>query len=95
MLVVSLTRIVVKYHNRRMLLTVDTNALFAALFDAYDGDVTVEFVPMNEMERHESTEEVKGLRLVRERFQVFEGSGVSVMKRRPDIEQAAITKGVK
>ncbi len=91
----SLAHIVVKYHNRRMLLTVDANALFAALFDAYGDEVAVEFKPMNEMERRESTDETKGLRLVRDRFRVFEVSDSDVITRRPDIEQTAVSRGVK
>jgi hypothetical protein len=92
---VSPTHMVVKYHNRRMLLTVDTNALFVALFDAYGDDVAVEFVPMNQMERQESTEEVKGIRLVRDRIRVFEVSDSDGIRRRPDIEQTAVSRGVK
>ncbi len=66
------TRIVVKYHIKRMLLTVDLNNLFGTLFDAYGDDVTVGFVAMNEREWRESMDESGEIPMVRDRFQVFE-----------------------
>jgi hypothetical protein len=88
-------RLVVKYHNRRMLLTVDINALFTSLFRVYDDEIRVEFVPMNETEQNETTDAVVGMRVVRDRFQMFEVSEGGEMRRRADIEQAAIASGAK
>lgn len=89
------SRIVVKYHNRRMLLTVDLNALFDTLFDAYDDGVIVEFAEMDEREKAESTEAVEGLRAVRERFHILETGLPTGVRRRKDLEQAAVAVGRK
>jgi hypothetical protein len=78
-----------------MLLTVDINALFSSLFESYGDDIAVDFMPMDEIERLESTEVSQGLHLVRDRFQIFEVSHSDVLKRRPDIEQFAISRGAK
>jgi hypothetical protein len=89
--------VVVKYHNRRMLLTVDLETLFTTLFDAFGEDVSVRFVPMNESERRESSEIVDfEIIAVRERFQIFEASpGEHGMRRRQDLEQTATGRGQK
>jgi hypothetical protein len=88
-------RIVVKYHNRRMLLTVDLNALFDTLFDAYVDDLIVEFVEMNDQEKAASTDEVEGLRAVRERFHLLETGLPTGVRRRKDLEKAAVAVGRK
>lgn len=89
------TRIVVKYHNPRMLLTVELNALFATLFKAYGDGVSVEFAEMDERGKAESTEAVDGLRAVRERFQIFETGLPAGTRRRKDLEEATVAVGIK
>jgi hypothetical protein len=89
------SRIVVKYHNRRMLLTVDLNALLGTLFDAYGDGVTVEFAEMSERERAESIDQVEGVRAVRDRFRIFEAGPPSGVRRWEDLEQAAVADGRK
>jgi hypothetical protein len=87
--------VLVKYYDRRMLLTVDISALLSTLFDAYGDDVIIEFMAMDETERRESTDESEAVPIVRDRFQVFEMQKAAEARRRPDIEQAAIAAGVK
>jgi hypothetical protein len=89
------SRIVVKYHNRRMLLTVDLNALLDTLFDAYGDGVIVEFAEMNEREKAESIDAVEGLRAVRDRFRIYDVGSPSGARRREDLEQAAVAGGRK
>lgn len=90
------SRIVVKYHNRRMLLTVDLNVLLDTLFDAYGDGVIVEFAGMDEREKAESSDAVEGLRAVRDRFRIYEaGPPPFGARRREDLEQAAVAGGRK
>lgn len=88
-------QVVVKYHNRRMLLTVDIHTLLRTVFDAFGDEVTVAFVAMTEAERRESLDESGEIPLVRDRFQVFEVRAPAEARRRPDIERAAIAAGAK
>lgn len=89
-------QIVVKYHNPRMLLTVDLESLFMTLFDAYGDGVKIEFSEMDEREKGESSEIVEGgIRAVRERFQIIEKMVQSEARRRKDLEQLAIAVGRK
>ena len=87
------SRIVVKYHSRRMLSTVDLNALFDTLFGAYGDDLIVEFAEMDDPERSEATDMVEGLRVVRERFRIFEVASPAGALRREDLEHAAVACG--
>jgi hypothetical protein len=92
---VGKNHVIVKYHNRRMPLTVDLSTLLITLFDAYGDDVTVEFVAMNEAERTGSTDKSGAIPMVKDRFQVFEVRHPAEARRRPDIEDAAVAAGVK
>jgi hypothetical protein len=91
----SANHLVVKYHNRRMLMTVDLGALFATLFDAYGDGAIIEFAPMDERERDESVEVVDSIPLVQERFRVIETGPRSGPRRRRDLELSAIAIGQK
>ena len=51
----SKSRVIVKYHNGRMLLTVDLNALFSTLFAALADDVAIEFMAMDDQEKNLSS----------------------------------------
>jgi hypothetical protein len=89
------SRVVVKYHNRRMFLTIDIGTLFCVLFDAFGDALAAEFVPMSETERAESIEETGLLPFVRERFRVFERKPNGALERRIDVETAATRLGQK
>lgn len=90
----SVDHLLVKYHSRRMLLTVDLQALFTTLFDAYGDGASIRLALMDEREKAASTEEVDGLQLVRERFRILEVRPGGT-RRRTDLEQAAVASGQK
>jgi len=91
----NIIRILVKYYNRKMLMTVDISALLAVLFEAYHEDISVEFQAMSESERQLSSHlSDHGIVAVDQRFQVIElcASGA---RRRTDLEVRAIAVGQK
>jgi len=88
-------RIVVKYHNRRMLLTVDLNELFDTLLEACGDGVGVEFAGMDEREKAESNEVVDGIRAVLDRILILEMGPSTEARRREDLEKAAVAGGRK
>src|SRR4051812_43768345 len=87
--------VIMKYHNSRMLLTVDLNALLGVLFDVYGDSMSVEFAAMSEEERAKTIDKLGEVRAVRDRFQVFEIQDKNIEHRRLDIERAAVLAGFK
>jgi hypothetical protein len=85
------SRIVVKYHSRPMLATVDVNALLATLFNACGGNVIVEFAEMSEQEKAALNDDLGARRAVRRRFQLFDMRLPSGMRRRTDLENCVGT----
>lgn len=84
----------VKYHNRRMLFTLDMSILVKVLLDECGPSVTIQLEEMTSEERAETLEEVNGLHAVRERFWLF----IHVSEdwiRRPDLERVVVDRGQK
>lgn len=87
--------ILIKYHNRRMLLTIDLQSLFTTLFDAFGDEVEVRFLAMTESERLDSAEIVDGIPAIRERFWIIEMETKDLPRRRNDLEQRCVSRGRK
>jgi hypothetical protein len=90
-----LRRIVVKYFDRRMFLTLDLQTLFVTLFDVYGDGANIEIAEMDEREKAESTEAVKGFQAIRERFRILETTLSNGVRRRKDLEELAVALGRK
>ena len=87
--------VVVKYHNRRMLLTLDLNALVEVIMATYGDGTSIEFMPMTDDERDETLESPNLVNAVRERFWILEVNSDLTTKRRMELEVAAVESGVK
>lgn len=88
-------RIVIKYYDRRMLLTVDIHTLLNVVFDNYGDSVKIELVEMDDQEKDTSVETIEGIRAIRERFQILEIKSPDGVQRRKDLENLAIAIGTK
>ena len=87
--------VVVKYHNRKMLATIDLNSLINVLMQSYGDGTTIRFEPMNASEREQTLEDVGGIAGVRERFWILEDCGEGRLRRQPKLEETVVSKGVK
>lgn len=90
----TLSSVIVKYFNRRMLWTVDLSVLFSTLFDAFGDDLAVQFLPMNEDERKMASDETNIVVGVKDRIFLFEMVSGEV-RRRADLEAIALRIGQK
>jgi len=88
-------RIVVKYFNERMLLTVDLQTLFTFLFEEYGDGVNIAFAEMDVLEKSQSSEDVDGILAVRDRFHILETTHTNDVRRRDDLERLAAHFGRK
>lgn len=86
--------ITVKYHNRRMLLTVDLDCLFRVLEEAFGQEVSVSLEPMSDTEQKMTTRDDGQILAVLERFWVLEQKGGAYL-RRPDLETKIQREGRK
>lgn len=87
--------IVVKYHNQRMLLTLDLNALVEVIMRKYGDETVIEFAPMTAQERAETMDDSSVMNAVRERFWIFEVGADQALQRMSELETAAVATGVK
>lgn len=90
-------RIVIKYHNQRMLLTIDFNMLVSVLLREFGPELRLELEAMTDEERADTANEVAevpGLLAVRERFHLFAGEAAAEV-RRQDLEREIVAKGQK
>ncbi|MCA8992937.1 MAG: hypothetical protein KDA88_13190 [Planctomycetaceae bacterium] len=89
------SRIIIKYYNRRMLLTVDVNALLQTVFDACGDRVGIEFAEMDEVEKDGATEIIEGMRAIRNRSYILEMTSGEDILRREDLEKLSVAVGRK
>lgn len=87
--------VLIKYHNRKMLMTLDLNMLVNVLMDAFGDTFVLEFKEMDESEKVRTSENVKGIQAVTERFWVLEDIGNQEYRRRLDLEEKTIREGMK
>ncbi len=88
-------KILIKFHNFKMLMTLDLNTLVAVLLDNYGENIVIEFQVMTIQEQSDTVEIVDEINLVLERFWVFECFDTGRKQRRKDLEEQIIQKGVK
>ncbi|MCA9030656.1 MAG: hypothetical protein KDA69_15340 [Planctomycetaceae bacterium] len=88
-------RIIIRYYNRRMLLTVDVNALLQTVFDACGDRVGIEFAEMDETEQEGVVELIDGMRAIRNRFYILEMTPGEDILRREDLEKLSVAVGRK
>lgn len=86
--------VMVKYHNRRMLLTLDLNELVKVLVDEFGPSLVLQLEEMTEGERVATRDHQDGLDIVRERFQLFV-TGAEGPVRRQDLERVIVQQGRK
>lgn len=84
----------VKYHNHRMLFTLDLSMLISVVLEECGPSATIQFEEMTEPERADTVEATDGLEAVTERFRLFvRVSGDWV--RREDLEKSIVERGQK
>ena len=89
---------VVKYYNRKILMTLDLNQLVHELLEVRGNRVSVEFMPMTADEQEECStrmDEIAGLIAVDTRFWLFEIGDANQPIRRPDLETRIVDLGRK
>lgn len=94
----SSNRFVVKYFDRKMLMTLDLNQLVHELLDTHGDQVSVEFVPMDAAEQKRCSsrnEDLAGLIAVEKRFWLHELDESNQPVRRPDLEARIVDLGQK
>lgn len=86
---------IVKYHNRKMLLTLDLNALVEVITQADGDETTIHILPMARQERAETLGDVGLVNTVRERFWILESGPDESLQRRTDLESQIVATGKK
>ena len=87
--------LVIRYHNIKMLLTLDLNTLIRILLEEFGSTLELRFEEMSEVERVQSTKIVEGLHAVQERFYLFWVDPDGKLQRREDLEQKTVHEGRK
>lgn len=89
--------LVVKYHSPRLFLSVDMQALFRVLFEAFPEGLSVEVQPMSSDEQIAASREILEFKLdmrdVTDIFQVYESHDATNFRRRSDLEQRVYDTG--
>jgi len=88
-------KLILKYHNLKMLLTIDINKLTEILIDYFGKNININFIEMNDEEKKESTEMCSFILTVRERIWLFEINENKDIIRRNDLELRIIDEGRK
>lgn len=91
-------RFVVRYFNRRMLMTLDLNQLVHELLECRGDRVSVEFAPMTADEQDACStrnEDIAGLTAINTRFWLLETDDANQPIRRPDLEARIVDLGQK
>ena len=87
--------IVVKYHNHKMLMTLDLNTLVDVLLKTFGEQLVLRFKPMSDEERGNSSDRARSITAVRERFWILEETDAGDRHRRKDIEDKIVREGRK
>jgi hypothetical protein len=88
-------KLILKYHNLKMLLTIDMNKLTEILIDYYGRNIIINFIEMDKEEKKKSSQIENFVLLVRERFWLFEADESNEIVRRNDLEIRIIDEGRK
>lgn len=91
----SISKIVIKYHSLKMLLTLDLNRLIMVLIKKYGNDININIIVMNNEERAISSDITNGITLINERFWILETYKNGDIIRKKEIEQKIISEGQK
>ena len=87
-------KLIIKYHNVKMLLTLDMNTFFQIIEENFGSSFELKFEEMNEKEKESTTSLTDGLRKVNERFWIF-SLDKEKEYRRKDLETEIISRGHK
>lgn len=86
---------ILKYHNRKMLLTLDLNALVEVITQADGDETTIHILPMTHEERADALDDIGLVDAVRERFWILESGPDESLQRRTDLESQIVGTGQK
>jgi hypothetical protein len=91
----KISKIIVKYYSKKMLLTIDLSNLVEVLISVFGESIQLDLLVMNEEERLQCSSSEEGIIRVNDRIQVFEVQQDGSTNRREDLEQRIVNEGQK
>ncbi len=88
-------KIVIKYYNIKMLMTLDCNMLLRTIIEIYGNNICIQYLHMSQAEQNSASSIIDGMTAVNTRFEVYESVGDSKYQRRIDLEERIVNQGIK